>query len=332
MSTALLELRGVTTFLDLDGDEQAVIEDISFQVARGEIVGLVGESGSGKSMTARTVLGLLPRNARWEGEMLLEGEPMPKRSRELRAARGRRMALIFQDPRAHIDPLYRNGEHLMEGLRAYRGLSRSEAEVEGVRLLKRVGIADGERVMRCYPWEISGGMLQRVLIAGALTGDPDLIIADEPTTALDVTTQAEIAALLDQLRRDEQRGIVFITHDLDLAAAICDRTIVMYAGRIMEEHQTASLFESPAHPYSARLLQARPHIESRAELLTVIPGRPVSAFEAPAGCPFHPRCSYAQAECMSDVPQLRVLEGTTRSACRRIGEIRGALKAEAAHV
>jgi len=165
-----------------------------------------------------------------------------------------------------------------------------------------------------------------------LTGDPDLIIADEPTTALDVTTQAEIAALLDQLRRDEQRGIVFITHDLDLAAAICDRTIVMYAGRIMEEHQTASLFESPAHPYSARLLQARPHIESRAELLTVIPGRPVSAFEAPAGCPFHPRCSYAEAECMSDVPQLRVLEGTTRSACRRIGEIRGALKAEAAHV
>ena len=225
--------------------------------------------------------------------------------------------MIFQDPRAHIDPLYRTGDHLVEGLRAQERTTKESAKSKALVLLANVGIDDPERVFRAYPAEVSGGMLQRVMIAGALTGDPELVIADEPTTALDVTTQAEIVALLARLCREHARASLFITHDLDLAASLCDRVLVMYAGRIVEENRSDRFFSGPLHPYSARLLRARPMIENRSRSLAVIPGRPVSAVDSPDGCPFHPRCAYATHECQTWTPVLTSIDGGW-SGCRRV--------------
>jgi oligopeptide/dipeptide ABC transporter ATP-binding protein len=327
MSDALLELRGVTTELLIGGRMVPIVNDVSFAVARGEVVGIVGESGSGKSMTARTILRLLPERARTHGQVLFDGDDLLSLpARGLRALRARRIGMIFQDPRAHIDPLWRAGDHLTEGLRTHRGMPRQEARVRALELLADVGIVDGERVLRAYPGELSGGMLQRVMIAGALAAEPDLLIADEPTTALDVTVQAEIVAIFDALRRERSLAMVFITHDLELASAICDRVLVMYAGRVMESQQTASLFKSPLHPYTAGLLEARPAIEQRHERLAVIPGRPPTPVDAPPGCPFHPRCAFAEDACVAEVPPLR-RAGDGLSACRRIGEIRDELGA-----
>jgi oligopeptide/dipeptide ABC transporter ATP-binding protein len=329
VSEALLELRSVSTSLRIGGQLAPVVQDVDLVVHRGEILGLVGESGSGKSMTARTIMRLLPPGARSSGQVLLDGAELPLSGRRLAAARRRQVAMIFQDPRAHIDPLYRNGFHLTEGLLAQRGLGREAARTEALRLLESVGIAEPERVFDAYPGQVSGGMLQRVLIAGALTGDPGLLIADEPTTALDVTTQLDIAALLDGIRR-QGRGILFITHDLDLAAALCDRTLVMYAGRIVEEQPTGALFETPLHPYTARLVGARPRLDRRVVPMPVIPGRAVSAFDAPPGCAFHPRCDYAEEECAVREPALQRLSPSARSACLRVRQIAPQLRAEVA--
>ena len=275
MSSAVLELRGVGAELPYRGGWAPVLRDVSFSIAQGEIVGLVGESGSGKSMTAKTIVRLLPKGTTLSGKVLLGGTEIPLSGRGLRDVRRRRIAMIFQDPRAHIDPLYRTGDHLVEGLRAQERTTKESAKSKALVLLANVGIDDPERVFRAYPAEVSGGMLQRVMIAGALTGDPELVIADEPTTALDVTTQAEIVALLARLCREHARASLFITHDLDLAAALCDRVLVMYAGRIVEENRSERFFSGPLHPYSARLLRARPMIENRSRSLAVIPGRPV---------------------------------------------------------
>jgi oligopeptide transport system ATP-binding protein len=315
----LLELQNVSTSLRIDGRLALVVSDVSFSVRRGEIVGLVGESGSGKSITARTIMRLLPRGAACSGSVVLDGREVPLRGRSLARVRRRAMSMIFQDPRAHIDPLYRNGSHLTEGLAAHRNLRGEPATAEALRLLASVGIADAERVFRAYPGEISGGMLQRVLIAGALTGDPMLLIADEPTTAL-----------LDRVR-SQGRGILFITHDLDLAAAICDRMMVMYAGRIVEQQPTAQLFERPLHPYTARLISARPRLDHRQAPIPTIPGRAVSAFDAPAGCPFHPRCAHVTEECTSLVPPLVPVSEVASSACRRVAEIKELLRLEVAN-
>ena len=329
MTEPLLEVEHLTTSLPIGGRLAPVVVDVSLRVGRGEIVGLVGESGSGKSMTARTIMRLLPPRAVVSGSVVLDGTKIPPGGRTLTRLRRRAMAIIFQDPRAHVDPLYRCGWHLVEGLRAHRGLRGAAATEEALRLLASVGISDPERVFRMYPGEVSGGMLQRVMIAGALTGDPSLLLADEPTTALDVTTQIEIAALLDGIRQ-QGRAILFITHDLDLAATLCDRTLVMYAGRIVEQQPTADLFRQPLHPYTARLIRARPRLDRREMPITTVPGRPVSAFDAPSGCPFRPRCAYAVEECASTVPALRQHRDGASSACRRVDEIREALREEVA--
>ena len=237
--------------------------------------------------------------------------------------------MIFQDPRAHIDPLWTSGDHLMEGLRVNGGLSRGEAKAKALELLSDVGIVDGERVLRAYPGALSGGMLQRVMIAGALAANPELLIADEPTTALDVTIQADIVAIFDGLRRERSLAMLFITHDLELASALCDRLLVMYAGRIMEEQPTASLFASPLHPYTAGLLEARPVIDERQERLTVIPGRPPTPAETPPGCPFNPRCGFVQDACLPEAPPLRRVEAGGYSACLRSALIRSELRPKA---
>ena len=329
MSSAVLELRGVGAELPYRGGWAPVLRDVSFSIAQGEIVGLVGESGSGKSMTARTIVRLLPKGTTLSGKVLLGGTEIPLSGRGLRDVRRRRIAMIFQDPRAHIDPLYRTGDHLVEGLRAQERTTKESAKSKALVLLANVGIDDPERVFRAYPAEVSGGMLQRVMIAGALTGDPELVIADEPTTALDVTTQAEIVALLARLCREHARASLFITHDLDLAAALCDRVLVMYAGRIVEENRSERFFSGPLHPYSARLLRARPMIENRSRSLAVIPGRPVSAVDSPDGCPFHPRCAYSTLECQTWTPVLTSIDGGW-SGCRRVMEIRSELRDEVA--
>jgi len=303
------------------------VDDVSFTIGRGEVVGLVGESGSGKSMTARTILRLLPPQARARGEILLDGVDLlrvPRRA--LRQVRARRIAMIFQDPRAHIDPLWTSGDHLTEGLRVHAGLTRDAARARARELLAEVGIVEGERVLRAYPGELSGGMLQRVMIAAALAADPELVIADEPTTALDVTVQAEIVAIFDELRRERELAMLFITHDLELASVLCDRVLVMYAGRVMEEQPTGALFSAPLHPYSAGLLEARPALETRHERLAMIPGRPPTPTEAPPGCPYHPRCAFAQPACIEVVPPLRQIAAGALSACRRTEEIREELR------
>jgi oligopeptide/dipeptide ABC transporter ATP-binding protein len=287
-------------------------------------VGLVGESGSGKSMTARAVMSSLPAGIVQRGDVMLDGKNMGRLSaQELRATRARALGVIFQDARLAVDPLWTIEDHITEGMRVHGGLSRQEARARAIDLLRRVGIRDGERRLTQYPGQLSGGMLQRVVIAGALAGDPSLIIADEPTTALDVTTQAEIVAIFAALRRDRSLGMLFITHDLGLAASLCDRILVMYAGRIVEAQASAGIFSRPAHPYTQALVAARPSLKQKQGRLPVIPGAPTGAGTAPDGCPFRLRCRFAIDICKT-APALRPVSGGL-SACHRSEEIREAL-------
>jgi peptide/nickel transport system ATP-binding protein len=321
----LLEVDGLTVRLAVDGGQRPVLRDVSFSLRPGEALGLVGESGSGKSMTARAIGRLLPRGAATGGEIRLRGTPVGSLTGQaLRAYRGE-VAMIFQDPRAHINPVRRIGDFMTEALRTNQPVPAAQARRLAVNMLTEVGIDDGERRLRQYPHQLSGGMLQRVMIATALLTGPRLLLADEPTTALDVTTQAEVMAILDELRHEYGLAMLFITHDLELAAAICDRTAVMYAGQLVEIHDSARLHDDPLHPYTAALANARPDITQAAHRLRAIPGRPLSAFEAPPGeCAFAPRCAYAQDACRAEAPPVVTLGGGL-SRCLRATELRGLL-------
>jgi oligopeptide/dipeptide ABC transporter ATP-binding protein len=324
--TALLEVEGLTVRLPVAGAERPVLQDVSLEIAPGEALGLVGESGSGKSMTARSIARLLPAGAQVEGRIRFDGRDVAAlRGAGLRRHRGE-VGVVFQDPRAHVNPVRRIGDFMTEALRTNAGVRPAEARRRAVELLAEVGIEDGERRLRQYPHELSGGMLQRVMIATVLLTEPRLVLADEPTTALDVTIQAEVMAILDDLRRRLGLALLFITHDLDLAAAVCDRTAVMYAGEIVETRASARLHDDPLHPYAAALVAARPSITSTAPRLNAIPGRPLSAFEAPEGCAFASRCGHAQERCGAAHPALRPLgDGLVR--CVRAEELQGALVA-----
>jgi oligopeptide/dipeptide ABC transporter ATP-binding protein len=329
VSEALLELERLSVTLPVEGARRPVLHDVSLTIAPGEAVGLVGESGSGKSMTVRAVARLLPRGAQVDGSVRYGGADVGRmRGGALRAFRGE-VATVFQDPRAHVNPVRRIGDFLTEALRL-RGVGRREATARAVAALAEVGIPDGPRRLEQYPHELSGGLLQRVMIAAALLSEPRLLLADEPTTALDVTTQSEVMAILDELRRARGLALLFITHDLDLAAAVCDRMAVMYAGSIVETRDAALLHDHPLHPYSAALAAARPSVERTTPRLLAVPGRPVSAFEAPDGCAFAPRCAFAQDRCRVALPPLEALDDG-RVRCVRAGELRGRLEAEVAH-
>jgi oligopeptide/dipeptide ABC transporter ATP-binding protein len=322
--TALLEIDQLSTQLPLEGRMQTVLHDVSFTIGRGEAVGLVGESGSGKSMTARAVARLLPAGASVGGAVRFDGRDVGGlRGDGLRDYRSE-VAMIFQDPRAHINPVRTIGDFLTEAMRTNRGTAKGEARQRALDALRDVGIDDGERRLRQYPHELSGGLLQRVMIASALLTEPRLILADEPTTALDVTTQADVMAILDELRREHGLALLFITHDLDLATAVCDRMCVMYAGQIVEMQEAAALADRPLHPYTAALSAARPAIDGEVHRLAAIRGRPLSAFEAPDGCPYAPRCNFAQDRCTRDRPPVAELEGGS-VRCVRAGELRGDL-------
>ena len=324
MTTPLLEVAALTVRLPIGGALRTVLHDVSFTIGEGEAVGLVGESGSGKSMTARAVARLLPPGAERGGAIRYAGADVEAmRGSALRAWRGD-VAMVFQDPRAHTNPVRTIGDFMTEALRTNRDVKRPMAEAQAASLLAEVGIDDGARRLRQYPHELSGGLLQRVMIATALLTEPRLLLADEPTTALDVTTQAEVMAILDELRRERGMAMLFITHDLELAGAVCDRTAVMYAGQLVEERASGLLHDDPLHPYTAGLVAARPRIDGTTERLVAIPGRPRSAFEAPPGCAFTDRCAFAVDACSASRPTLDVLDGG-RVRCFRAGELRHTL-------
>jgi oligopeptide/dipeptide ABC transporter ATP-binding protein len=301
---------------------RAIVRGASFAVDAGESLGIVGESGSGKSMTVRAIMRLLPRAFEVGGDVTFDGRSVLGMSRrELQSFRASEVAMIFQDPRAHTNPVRTIGDFLTEGLRN-RGASRGDAESKGLALLEELGVARARERLAQYPHEVSGGQLQRVMIAAALAAEPRLLIADEPTTALDVTTQADVVAALTELRHERNLALIFITHDLELAAATCDRIAVMYAGGIVESAPARVLEGRPAHPYTRALLSSRPQVDRRLPRLEAIPGRPVSAHEAPAGCPFNPRCPYVRDVCRTDTPLLRLVPGGQGvAACHRLEDV-----------
>ncbi|MEU1283503.1 ABC transporter ATP-binding protein [Kitasatospora sp. NPDC005856] len=319
MAPPLLEIDRLTVRLPAGRAARPILDGVSLSVAPGETVGLVGESGSGKSVACRSILGLLPQGARTEGEVRVRGADVLTRDRAaLRRLRSRQVAMVFQDPRAAVNPLHRIGDFLTEGLRA-AGTPAERATARATELLEAVGIQDPRAALRRHPHEFSGGMLQRVVIAAALAGEPELLIADEPTTALDVTTQAEVIAVLTRLQAERGTGLLFVTHDLELAAAVCDRIHVMYAGRIVETRATDDLFAHPRHPYTAGLLACTPRIDPHAPPPRPVPGRPLSLAEAPPGCAFAPRCAFAEPRCSAEPPELRP-HGDGLAACLRADE------------
>ena len=297
-------------------DGQAALRGIDLDVAKGEALGLVGESGCGKSVTWLAALGLLPGKARITGSVRLgETELLGASAATLERVRGGRIAMIFQDPASSLNPVHRIGRQITEALSLHQGLNGASARAEAQRLLDAVGMPDAQRRLDAFPHELSGGQNQRVMIAIALAGQPEVLVADEPTTALDVTIQAQILDLLQGLRREMGMALVLITHDLGVVSETCERVAVMYAGRIVEEAPAERLFIAPAHPYTQGLLGALPPIDGPRRPLTAIPGGVPEPWAMPQGCAFGPRCPHLRDACLAAVPVLRGVAADQRAAC-----------------
>jgi oligopeptide/dipeptide ABC transporter ATP-binding protein len=320
---SLLEVRGLTVRFRTTHGLVHAVNGFDLTIRPGEIVGLVGESGSGKSVSSRAIMGLLPpRTSIVEGSIRLEGDELIGLAESrYRRVRGERIAMVFQDPLTALDPLYKAGEQVAEALRFHFGLSRSAARERTIQLLAAVGLSDPAGVLESYPHELSGGMRQRVMIAMALAGEPELLIADEPTTALDVTVQAQILELLRTLVRDRHMALLLITHDLGVVRELCERAVVLYAGRVMEEGPILQLLGTPHHPYTSGLAASMPSIGQRRRRLPQITGVPPDAETLPPGCPFAPRCPVALDICRTEVPPLEETGPHRRSACHRAGEL-----------
>ncbi|MBN9089292.1 MAG: ABC transporter ATP-binding protein [Reyranella sp.] len=316
--TALVSLSGLTVDFDTGKRIVRALHGIDLEVRRGEALGLVGESGCGKSVTWLAALGLLGSRARVGGAVRLEGRDLVGTPvAELERVRGRHIAMIFQDPSSSLNPVHRIGRQLGEALKLHRGLDGGAAEAEARRLLDRVHIADAQRRLGDYPHELSGGMNQRVMIAMALAGQPDLLVADEPTTALDATVQAQILELLGEIRRDSGMALVLISHDLGVVAENTDRVCVMYAGRIVEDAPIDTVFEAPAHPYTKGLLAALPELDGARRVLTPIAGVVPEPWNLPKGCSFAPRCDRRVDACEAAPPLPTLREADHRVACIR---------------
>ena len=304
-SELLLDVKGLTVrFPTTDGVVQAV-SDVSFTLRRGETLGIVGESGSGKSVSNLAIMGLLNRaRAQVSGEILFQGRDLLGLDRgELQRIRGKDIAMVFQDPFACLHPLYRVGNQIAEAGRAH-GMPKQAANARAVELLDRVGIPNAKERARDYPHQYSGGMRQRAMIAMALVHNPAILICDEPTTALDVTVQAQIIELIEDVKREFDIGVILVTHDLGVVAEVANSVVVMYAGQIMEYGPARQIFDQPQHPYAWGLLDSMPTIERRLSALVPIEGSPPSLLAPPPGCPFHPRCTYRFAPCPVDRPPL----------------------------
>jgi peptide/nickel transport system ATP-binding protein len=314
----LVDIRRLTVDFDTGRETLRALHGVDLTVAPEEAVGIVGESGSGKSVMWLAALGLLPATATVAGKVLHGGEDLVQAPvARLERVRGRRVAMIFQDPSSSLNPVHRIGRQLVEALALHHGLSGRSAIAEARRLLDRVGIADAARRLSDYPHELSGGLNQRVMIAIALAGRPDLLVADEPTTALDATIQAQILDLLAEIRRETGMALVLISHDLGVVAESTDRVCVMYAGRIVEDAPKAVMFREPAHPYTRGLLAALPALDGPRRRLAAIPGSVPEPSRLPPGCSFSPRCPMAATVCAAAVPEWREVAPGHRVSCAR---------------
>jgi len=319
MTDALLSLRDFrVSFKTLNGVVQAV-RGVDLDVAPGEMVGVVGESGSGKSVTFLGMLGLLPSSAQISGSAMLDGTQLVGASnRTMRSVRGKRVAMIFQDPLSSLNPVYRVGDQVVEMIRSHQQISKDAAWSKAVDLLELVGIPQPKDRASQYPHEFSGGMRQRVMIAMAIANDPDVLIADEPTTALDVTVQAQILEVMQRIQREMRKAVIMITHDLGVIARVADRVQVMYAGRVVERASVHDVFASPTHPYTVGLLESLPRVGQ--DRLLPIPGRPPNMLRPPEGCAFRARCAHAAPVCAERLPELAPV-GPSMSACVRANEL-----------
>ncbi|HEX7051241.1 MAG TPA: ABC transporter ATP-binding protein [Longimicrobiales bacterium] len=312
----LLEVIDLRTYFETESGVARAVDGVSFSLEAGEMLGIVGESGSGKSVTSLSLMRLVPEppgriqpgsSVRFKGEDLLAAP-----EERMRRIRGNDIAMIFQEPMTSLNPVYPVGDQIVESLRFHRGSGKREARARAIELLRLVGIAAPEQRVDAYPHQLSGGMRQRVMIAMALACEPDLLIADEPTTALDVTIQAQILELLAELRERLGMAVILITHDLGVVAEVCDRVVVMYGGRIMEEGRVDDIFADPRHPYTRGLLRAIPRLDRPVERLAVIPGTVPSPVAWPVACRFHPRCPYGWDLCVeAEPPLLRAGPGHT---------------------
>jgi oligopeptide/dipeptide ABC transporter ATP-binding protein len=317
----VLEVRDLATYFFLRRGVVKAVDGVSFSLKRGEVLGLVGESGCGKSLTALSIMRLLPRSgARTvRGEVRLGGEDILKHSpREMREIRGTRISMILQDPQTSLNPVFSIGEQLWEAIRRRTGGSRKEVLPEAVAALRRVEIAAPESRIGQYPHQMSGGMKQRVVGAISISGAPEVLIADEPTTALDVTIQLQYLKLLKKLQADTGMAILFITHDFGVVARLCDRVAVMYAGRIVECGPVAEVFERPSHPYTAALIASVPRMTGARGRLTTIEGQPPSLMDLPPGCRFAGRCAQADDRCRAEYPRSIALGPEHTADCWRL--------------
>jgi peptide/nickel transport system ATP-binding protein len=302
----LLEVKDLRTSFQTEDGVVGAVDGVSFSIEKGQTLGIVGESGCGKSVTCLTIMGLNPRRttissgeALWKGKNLLTAK-----TSQLREIRGDEISMIFQDPMTSLNPVHTIGKQLIEAVQLHRDVTTKVARARALELLKAVGIPHAERRIDDYPHQFSGGMRQRVMIAMALINDPDLLIADEPTTALDVTTQAQILNLMKRLQEDFGSAIMIITHDLGVVAETADDVLVMYAAKVVEEATVDQLFVRPQHPYTWGLMGSLPRLETDVERLTQIPGQPPSLLRPPSGCRFHPRCPHVMEVCKTRVPDL----------------------------
>jgi len=302
----VLSVRELSVQFKLPHGWATAVDRVSFDLRQGEVVGIVGESGSGKSQILLSLMGLLASNGRCSGSAAFEGRPLLNRSpKELDAIRGSAMSMIFQDPMTSLNPYMRVSDQLTEVLTAHQGKSGAEAERIAVEMLERVRIPEARRRVRFYPHEFSGGMRQRVMIAMALLCRPEVLLADEPTTALDVTVQAQILELIAELARDLKTAVAIVTHDLGVIARLCDRVIVLYGGRIMEQGTIDEIFYDPRHPYTRGLLASTPRLDEKVHgVLKTIPGQPRAAVGDLPGCPFEPRCPIRVDRCKAEMPAL----------------------------
>ncbi len=324
MAEAILQVKGLELTFSDDFGEHTYLQDVSFAIYPGEVVGLVGESGSGKSITSMAIMRLLAKNGRIsDGEILFKGQDLVRLSdKEMDAIRGRHISMIFQDALTSLNPSFTVGNQVGEAIRAHKSISKKEAKKEALALLERVGLPNPAKIAGQYPHTLSGGMRQRVMIAMAIASDVDIMIADEPTTALDVTVQAQIMALLKSLARERNTSILLITHDIGLLAQMADRILVMYAGQIVEESSLRTLFEDPGHPYTVALLRTVPSITDSADRkLSSIPGVVPANYSELTGCRFYDRCIFARPPCRGNEQKMLEMDKGHFVRCERAREL-----------